>query len=72
MRHQTGCRLRFFTPLLFGTLSAVFLFALLHWASFKQVSASVSASPLDVVIHEISWMGTTGSANDEWLEIFQI
>jgi len=30
---------------------------------------AISASPLDVVISEIAWMGTTSSSNDEWLEL---
>ncbi len=28
------------------------------------------ASPLDVVISEIAWMGTTASYNDEWIELY--
>ncbi len=29
-----------------------------------------AASPLDVVINEIAWMGTVGSAADEWMELY--
>ncbi len=28
------------------------------------------AQQRDVVLHEIAWMGTTASANDEWIELF--
>ncbi len=69
MRQDTGCRLRFFIPLLYGTLGVVFLFALLQWASIKPVSANVSAAARDVEINEVAWMGTSTSANDEWVEL---
>jgi hypothetical protein len=29
-----------------------------------------AATPLDVVINEVAWMGTKISANDEWLELY--
>lgn len=32
-------------------------------------SSAPATSALDVVISEIAWMGTTGSINDEWLEL---
>ena len=69
MRRETGDRLRFFASIVYGTLSVLFLFVFLHWTSIKQVSANISASPRDVVINELAWMGTSASANDEWLEI---
>ena len=32
---------------------------------------AASETPLlDVVVSEISWMGTTTSSNDEWIELF--
>ena len=40
-------------------LLAVFLTSTVHPASLR-----------DVVISEIAWMGTTNSANDEWIELF--
>lgn len=33
-------------------------------------AAATFARQLDVVIHEIAWMGTTTDANDEWIELF--
>jgi len=33
------------------------------------VSSAPAAAPLDVVVSEIAWMGTTGSSTDEWLEL---
>ena len=33
-------------------------------------SSTTAANPLDVVVNEITWMGTTNSANDEWLELY--
>ena len=32
--------------------------------------AAPQASPLDVVVSEIAWMGTTTSYNDEWIELY--
>jgi hypothetical protein len=32
--------------------------------------AAPQASPLDVVISEIAWMGTTTSSSDEWIELY--
>ena len=29
-----------------------------------------AANPSDIVINEIAWMGTTNSANDEWIELY--
>ena len=33
-------------------------------------SITAATKPLDVVINEIAWMGTTNSVNDEWLELY--
>jgi len=32
--------------------------------------AAQGASPLEVVISEIAWMGTTTSHTDEWIELY--
>jgi hypothetical protein len=32
--------------------------------------AAPQAAPLDVVVSEIAWMGTTASSNDEWIELY--
>ena len=32
--------------------------------------AAPQASPLDVVVSEIAWMGTTTSSSDEWIELY--
>lgn len=69
MQRETSFRLRFLISIVNGTLSVVFLFALLYLASIKQVNASIAAAPLDVVINEVAWMGTSTSANDEWVEL---
>ena len=37
--------------------------------SFLYLPRAQAANQGDVVINEISWMGTTNSANDEWLEL---
>jgi len=37
---------------------------------FLFPSMSLSANNLAVVINELAWMGTTVSANDEWLELY--
>lgn len=49
----------------FLPLTAVF--GLFHLSS--AVSSAPATSALDVVVSAIAWMGTTGSANDEWLEL---
>ncbi len=43
----------------------IFFFLLFCFAPFKS-----SATNLDVIINEIAWMGTTNSANDEWIELY--
>ena len=47
-----------------GGSSAIFLLLFLFFN--LSIQASV---PLDIIINEIAWMGTTNSANDEWLEL---
>ena len=37
---------------------------------FLYISLSLGASPGDVVINEIAWMGTTCSYYDEWIELY--
>ena len=48
-----------------------FLFPLLISAGFFciLIKASNAANFKEVIINEIAWMGTTSSANDEWLEL---
>lgn len=63
--------------LLISSLLAFLLLAptllLAQWASETVTqplyAAELAAAPLDVVIQEIAWMGTTTSANDEWIEL---
>lgn len=33
-------------------------------------SSAFAASPGDVVINEVAWMGTTGSTSNEWIELY--
>jgi len=37
---------------------------------FLSISLSLGASPGDVVINEVAWMGTAYSYNDEWIELY--
>jgi len=37
---------------------------------FLSIGLSLGASPGDVVINEIAWMGTVYSYNDEWIELY--
>ena len=37
---------------------------------FPPILPIQAANPLDMVINEIAWMGTTVSANDEWIELY--
>jgi hypothetical protein len=46
---------------------AAALAAVLAWAPATSVAR---AQTLDVVIHEVAWMGTSTSSNDEWIELF--
>ncbi|MCP4420714.1 MAG: lamin tail domain-containing protein, partial [Chloroflexi bacterium] len=41
-----------------------------HLSNHNTAHAATTASPLDVVISEVAWMGTAVSANDEWLELY--
>ncbi len=47
-----------------GLKIAVFL------SLFFIVFTAQAANPLDIVINEIAWMGTTVSTNDEWIELY--
>jgi phosphatidylserine/phosphatidylglycerophosphate/cardiolipin synthase-like enzyme len=38
--------------------------------SFLFASGALAASPGDVVINEVAWMGTTGSTANEWIELY--
>ncbi len=44
-------------------LSVVFVLSLFH-------TRALAASPLDVVISEVAWAGTTTDSNDEWIELY--
>lgn len=37
---------------------------------FLYIGLSLGASPGDVVINEVAWMGTAYSYNDEWIELY--
>lgn len=42
------------------------LFPLLILLGLTPIDFSKAASPIDIVINEIAWMGTNASYNDEW------
>ncbi len=43
---------------------------LFHLSPFVSSAPSTpKTSDMDVIVSEIAWMGTTGSINDEWLEL---
>jgi phosphatidylserine/phosphatidylglycerophosphate/cardiolipin synthase-like enzyme len=46
------------------------LLAILCLLQIKGFATAATNTYLDVVISEIAWMGTTNSANDEWIELF--
>lgn len=56
-------RLSLVLPWLFSGLFILWLFALVRPAN------TGAAAPLDVVVAEIAWMGSTANANHEWLEL---
>lgn len=56
-----------------GNTSSTIVKKLLFLLGFLFTTAPFSclaASPLDVVINEMCWMGTETSANDEWIELY--
>lgn len=46
------------------------LFIIIFLPSTTSVALAASSGVSSVIINEIAWMGTTISANDEWLELF--
>lgn len=40
------------------------------YANIFGINIALAANSQDVVINEIAWMGTTNSANDEWIELY--
>jgi hypothetical protein len=47
------------------------LFLLMTFSTFSFLpNRATAASPNDVVINEISWMGTTVDYNNEWIELY--
>lgn len=57
--------------LMLTVLSALMLIALIHSVPWVPVirAAQTAASPGDVVINEVAWMGTSVS-HDEWIELY--
>ncbi len=53
-------------PLNFGGGSKVVIILCFLFSALS----TVAANPLDIMINEISWMGTNISANDEWIELY--
>lgn len=45
-------------------------FLLILFALLASPSLAFTANQHDVLINEVAWMGTTHSANDEWIELF--
>ncbi len=62
------------SQLLSSFLLAIGLLALtlvsFHRSSGNTAHAATTASPLDVAISEIAWMGTAVSSSDEWIELY--
>ena len=53
-----------------ATLFLLFLLLLPGPALSSPPAGRPQAGPLDVVINEVAWMGTTYDANDEWMELY--
>ncbi|HET6371968.1 MAG TPA: lamin tail domain-containing protein [Candidatus Polarisedimenticolia bacterium] len=62
-RHRSKVNVRRLLPVVPALLAAA-------WALCPAPAQAQQAPTLDVVINEIAWMGTTTSANDEWIELF--
>ena len=54
-----------------AVITKTFLMSLVALSSLGIISIlGVAASPGDVVINEIAWMGTAASSSDEWIELY--
>ncbi len=55
-----------------GLLMLVLALLVLVMSTLQTLAAphEPGASPLDVVVSEIAWMGTTTSSSDEWVELY--
>ena len=54
-----------------AVITKTFLMSLVALSSLGSISIlGVAASPGDVVINEIAWMGTAASSSDEWIELY--
>ena len=51
-------------------LSPVLLLALVLLLAIWSTASSDPPAPLDVVVSEVAWMGTTTAWQDEWLELY--
>lgn len=49
-------------------MKRLYILSLLLFLSVLPLKCS-TANSSDVVINEIAWMGTTTSANDEWIKL---
>lgn len=65
MRETTFPKLRLTYPIALAVLFLTFTLAAFQLSGWQTVYAAPAASPLDVVVSEIAWMGTAVSANDE-------
>lgn len=53
----------------FCVLTCLLVFSIYLGKAARVYAEADAAAPLDVVLSEIAWMGTTASANDEWIEL---
>jgi phosphatidylserine/phosphatidylglycerophosphate/cardiolipin synthase-like enzyme len=70
MKEITFPKLRLTYPIVLAVVLLTCTLAAFQLSGHQTAYAAQVASPLDVVISEIAWMGTAVSANDEWIELY--
>lgn len=70
MKETTFPKLQLTCPIALAVVLLACTLAVFQLPGRQTVYAAQSASPLDVVISEVAWMGTAVSANDEWIEMY--
>lgn len=52
------------------SFSLLVMMTLMMQSVTLEIGSAFAASPGDVVINEVAWAGSTDSANDEWIELY--
>ncbi|MCB0104901.1 MAG: lamin tail domain-containing protein, partial [Caldilineaceae bacterium] len=63
-------KVRSLTSLAIAASLLAILLTFLQAQAAGDKATNATVSPLDIVVSEIAWMGTTASATDEWIELY--